>query len=106
MAAATFCIASMQNALCLKLHFPRDINTLQAAGKEISIRRLHWSFRNWQVYATLAENNEIDLRRSEWTRRKQKAKKELRKAVIFINGINWFVVVEDRCVFTYSASYI
>jgi hypothetical protein len=37
----------------------------------------------------LAENYEIGLRRrSEWTRRKQKAKKELRKAVIFINGIN------------------
>lgn len=55
------------------------------------------------MYAALAENDEIDLRRSELTRRKEKAKKELRKAVIFINGINWFVVVEDRCVFTSGA---
>jgi hypothetical protein len=51
----------------------------------------------------LAENDEVDLRRSDWTRRKQKAKKELRKAVIFINGFNWFFVVENRCVFTYVA---
>jgi hypothetical protein len=51
----------------------------------------------------LAENDEIDIRRSESTRRKQKAKKEQRKAVIFINGVNWFVVFENWCVFAYAA---
>jgi hypothetical protein len=51
----------------------------------------------------LAENDEIDLRKSEWTRRKQKVKKEPGKAVIFINVVNWFFVVVNRCVFTYGA---
>jgi hypothetical protein len=76
---------------------------LQAAGKEIPFRRLRWSFRNWQQYAALAENDGIDLSRSELLIWKQKAKKELRKAVIFINGIIWFFVVENRRVFPYGA---
>jgi len=79
------------------------MNTLQAAGKEIPFKRLRWSCRNWQQCAALAEDDDIDLSRSERTRRKQKAKKELRKAVIFINGINWFFVVENRSVFPYGA---
>jgi hypothetical protein len=39
-----------------------DLNTLQAAGKEMPSVQLHLNICNWQFYAALADNDEIDLR--------------------------------------------
>jgi hypothetical protein len=58
MAAATFCVASVKKACSFTLQC--DLNTEQAAAREILVRRYHFSTRNWQKNAALAESSDID----------------------------------------------